>query len=92
MTNFMKFELLSFVGLKVFGYFCGILGVIGVIGFAGSLTHDSISIAQFCLFELHAFGLIGLSYVSYMGRELIRKDILKRDRIAARAQKNLAHN
>ena len=92
MTKFVKFELLSFVGLKVFGYLCGIIGVIGVIGFAGSLTHDSISIAQFCLFELHAFGLIGLSYASYMVRELIRKDILKRDRKTIQNKNIPAHN
>lgn len=92
MTKFMKFELLSYCGLKIFGYILGIFGFIGIVGFVGSLEHDSISIAQFLVYEIHAFGLIGLSYLIYRFRELIKKDFIKRDRLITRGQKIPAHN
>ena len=79
MTTFMKFEVITYYVLKVFGYACGILGALGVIGFVGGLEHDNITMLQFVMYELHAFMLIGISYLFYYIREAIVNDFAKRD-------------
>lgn len=81
MTRFMKFELITFYVLKVFGYICGILGAYCIIGFVGGLEHDKITCTQFFMYELHSFMLIGISYVVWRIRELIKGDLQKRKQI-----------
>lgn len=78
MTSFMKFEVIAYYVLKVFGYACGILGALGVIGFVGGLEHDQVTMLQFFMYELHAFMLIGISYLSYYIREAIVTDFSER--------------
>lgn len=80
MTTFMKFEAISFFVLRAFGYLSGILGVLGVIGAAGSYEWATITDWQFFTYELHAFGLIGLSFVLYVLRMILVEDLLERDR------------
>lgn len=80
MTKFMKFEVISFFVLRVLGYVCGILGAISVLGYAGSYECEIISTAQFWLYELYAFGLIGMSFVLYYLRMWIAEDVIERER------------
>ena len=80
MTKFMKFEILSYCVLKGLVYLCSILGGLGIIGFAGGLQWDRITIAQFLMYEICAFGLIGLAYVLNSFSEFLKVDIIKRDR------------
>lgn len=87
MTTFMKIEAVIYFVLKLFGYAIGILGVFGIFGFEGSLKCDTITIAQFLMYELHAFLLIGLSFVVYIIREIIREDFIRRNRILRRKAK-----
>ena len=91
MTTFMKIEAITYYILKVFGYFCGFVGVFGVIGFAGSCELGTITIAQFWMYEIHAFFLIALSYVVYYIREAIKEDGRKRYRRMMRATKKVAY-
>lgn len=84
MTSFMKFEVIAYYVLKVFGYACGILGALGFIGFAGGLEHDNITILQFIMYELHAFMLMGISYLSYYIREVIVTDFSERAQLLRR--------
>lgn len=74
MTTFMKIEAITYCILKVVGYAFGIIGAIMVIGATGSLELDTITIGQYFLYEFYAFGLIGLSYIVYIIRELILED------------------
>ena len=96
MAKFMKVEAIAYYALKVLVYLFGFMGMLGFFGFAGSLEHDKITIAQFCLYEIHALGLIGFSYSLYLAGEVVRKDFIKRDRqlqIKNRGQKvRTAHN
>ena len=78
MTKFMKFEVIAYYILKGFVYLFATLGVLGIIGFAGGLTVDELTILQFCLYEIHAFGLIGFSYAIYLMTEIIKSDVFKR--------------
>ena len=80
MTTFMKFEAISFFVLRAFGWLSGILGVLGLSGFAGSYEWDTITGWQFLAYELHAVGLIGLSFALYFLRMVIAEDLLERDR------------
>ena len=80
MTKFMKFEILSYCALRGLVYLCSILGGLGIIGFAGGLQWDRITIAQFWLYEVLAFGLLGLAYVLNNFSEFLKVDIIKRDR------------
>ena len=74
MTTFMKIEAITYYILRVFGYAFGILGALGVFGFVGSYECDTITTLQFFMYELHAFMLIGLSFIVYIIRELILDD------------------
>ena len=80
MTNFMRFEAISFFVLRTLGYACGFLGALGILGIAGALEKGSITIAQFWLYELGAVGLALLSASFYYIRMWIAKDLLARDR------------
>lgn len=80
MTKTMQAEVLSYLVLKVLGYTCGILGAVSILGFAGSLEWGHITMSQCLTYEFYAIGLIGLSYVMYCVRELIRRDFYKRAR------------
>lgn len=96
MTRFMKFEVITYLVLRVLGYIAGFAGVFGVIGFAGGLEWDNITIAQFWLYEFYSFCLIGLSYIVWYIREDIKEDFLARrrrilERRRARA-KRFAHS
>ncbi len=75
MTLLMKIETITYFILKAFGCVIGFLGALGVIGFAGSLEHSAITVLQFCMYELHAFGLIGLAFIVYYISELIKDDV-----------------
>lgn len=92
MTRFMKFELVTFYILKVFGYICGILGAYCVIGFVGSLEHDKITCTQFLMYELHSFMLIGISYAVWRIRERIKEDLQKRKQILKRKRAQVKSN
>lgn len=87
MTNFMKLEVISFFVLRTLGYACGILGALGMLGIVGALETDSITIAQFWLYELGAIGLALLSASFYYIRMWIAKDLLARDRQLTKAKK-----
>ena len=78
MTTFMKIEAVTYYVLKVIGYIAGFIGVFCILGFVGGLERDTITIAQFWLYEFYAFCLIGLSFAVYYLRELILKDCRKR--------------
>lgn len=80
MTTFMKVEAVIYYILKILGYACGILGFLGVLGFVGSYERDVITTTQFLMYELHAFGLCGISYLLYGLRCLIVDDFVERDR------------
>ena len=87
MTKFMKAEILIYYILKVLICLTATVGVLCIIGFAGGLTNDKMSILQFCLHEIYAFCLIGLSYCMHLITEVIKKDFIKRDRILCRKQR-----
>lgn len=91
MTRFMKFEVITYLVLRVLGYIAGFAGVFGVLGFVGGLECDNITIAQFWLYEIYSFCLIGLSYIVWYIREYIKEDIIRRNRIIKRRAKRLAH-
>jgi hypothetical protein len=76
MTKVMKAEVCVYYILKVIGYLCGFAGALCVIGFAGGLERELITETQFWLYELNAFGLIGVSYVTYWVRGLIEADVM----------------
>lgn len=78
MTTFMKIEAITYYILKFIGYIAGFIAPFLILGFVGSLEHDTITIAQFCIGELCAFGLIGLSFILYYIRELIKEDLRRR--------------
>ena len=84
MTTFMKIEVIIYYLLRVFGYICGFLGAFGVIGVAGSLECDTITIAQFWMYEIHSFMLIGVCYIVYYIRECVKEDFQRRERILKR--------
>ena len=84
MTKFMKFEVILYYVLKVFGHFCGWVGVFGVIGFPGGLEFDRITVGQFWLYEFHAFCLIGLCIIVYIFREYIKEDVYRQARMIKR--------
>lgn len=90
MTTFMKFEVITYLVLRVLGYIAGFAGVFGVLGFIGGLECDNITIAQFWLYEFYSFCLIGFSYIVYYIREYIREDVIRRNRIMKRRAKRLA--
>lgn len=90
MTTFMKFEAIVWYILRIFNYICGFFGVFGVLGFVGSYELDTITTAQFFAYELHAFGLIALAFAVYYIREMIREDVIRRDRIMKRKARRLA--
>lgn len=79
MTKVMKVELICFLVLKFFGYFCGTAGILSVFGLAGSFESNTITATQFWLYELCAFGLIALAFVVYYIREVVREDFIRRD-------------
>ena len=79
MTKLMKVEAVIYYILKIVGYICGIIGVLSVLGYVGSLERDVITIAQFCVYEVHAFCLIGASCILYYIRERIADDFIARD-------------
>lgn len=87
MTTFMKIEAITYCVLKVINYIMGFVGAFGILGAVGSLECDTITFAQFWLYELCAFGLIGLTIVVYYIRECIREDFLRRNRILNRTSK-----
>lgn len=87
MTTFMKIEAVIYYVLKVLGYICGFVGVFGVLGFVGSLECDRITIAQCIVYEIHAFCLIGASYLLYYIRVLIEEDFTDRCRLLHRARR-----
>ena len=91
MTRFMKFEVITYLVLRVLGYIAGFVGVFAVIGVVGGLEHDNITIAQFWLYELYSFCLIGFSYIVWYIREYIREDVIRRNRIMKRRAKRLAY-
>lgn len=80
MTTFVKVEAITYFILKVFGYLLGAIGVFSVLGFAGGLQWDNISFAQFVMYEIHAFMLIGLSALCYRIRKVIKADAVRRVR------------
>jgi hypothetical protein len=77
----MKFEIVVYYILKIFGYLCGFAGAFGVIGFAGSHECGNITDAQFWIYEIRAFALIGLCGIVYYIRNYIRDDVIRRNRI-----------
>ena len=91
MTTFMKFEVITYLVLRVLGYIAGFAGVFGVLGFIGGLECDNITIAQFWLYEFYSFCLIGFSYIVWYIREYIREDVIRRNRIMKRRAKRLAY-
>lgn len=92
MTTFMKLEVITYYILKVFGYIVGFLGVFGVIGFVGSFELDRITVAQFWMYEIHAFFLIALCFVVYYIREYIKEDCCRRYRYMQRRRaRRVAH-
>ena len=80
MTKTMKIEIITYCALKGLVYFCSIFGSLGILGFAGGLQWDRITIAQFLIYEICAFGLLGLAYVLNGFSEFLKLDIVKRDR------------
>lgn len=90
MTTFMKFEVITYLVLRVLGYIAGFAGVFGVLGFIGGLECDNITIAQFWLYEFYSFCLIGFSYIVWYIREYIREVVIRRNRIMKRRAKRLA--
>lgn len=74
MTTFMKIEAITYFILKVIGYIAGFVGAFMVLGVVGSLELDTITIGQFWLYEFYAFCLIGLSFIVYYLREVIKED------------------
>jgi hypothetical protein len=80
MTTVMKIEVAIYYILKVFGYACGTMGALGILGFVGSYEHNMITTTQFFVYELHAFGLCGLSFLLYGLRALVAEDALERAR------------
>ena len=59
---------ISFI-LKVIGYVLCITGAFLVLGTVGKLEWDEITIAQFCLRELLAFGMVFGAIVVYYIRD-----------------------
>lgn len=90
MTTFMKFEVITYLVLRVLGYIAGFAGVFGVLGFIGGLECDNITIAQFWLYEFYSFCLISFSYIVWYIREYVREDVIRRNRIMKRRAKRLA--
>lgn len=90
MTRFMKFEVITYLVLRVLGYIAGFAGALGVIAVAGGLEWDNITIAQFWLYEFYSFCLMGFSYIVWYIRECIKEDVIRRDRIMKRRAKRLA--
>lgn len=90
MTTFMKIEAITYYILKLIGYIAGFVGPFMVVGVAGSLEWDTITVAQYWLYEFYAFCLIGLSFVVYYIREFIKEDVQRRYRIMKRRAKRLA--
>ncbi len=84
MTKFMKFEVIAYYVLKVFGYLCGICGMLACIGYAGSLELGTITAVKFVVYELHAIGLMCLSGALYVAREMIVEDFNARERLLRR--------
>ena len=80
MTTFMKFEIVTYYVLKVIGYISGICGAFGTIGFVGGLEQGNSTFGEFLTYEFLALGLIGLCFIVYYIRELIREDLYRRDR------------
>lgn len=87
MTTFMKIEAVTYLILRVFNYVIGFLGAFGILGFVGSYECDTITTAQFFIYEFHAIMLIGLAFVVYYVRECIREDFIRRNRIINRRLK-----
>ena len=87
MTKIMQNEIRLYWLLKILGYTFGILGIIGIWGFVGSLEKDVITMSQCIVYEFLAFGLIGLSYVMFRVRELIKRDFNRRRRYIAHSKR-----
>ena len=86
MTIFMKIEVITYYVLKVIGYIAGFVGPFMVISFTGACELGDITIAQYLLYEIFAFCVIGLSFAVYYLRELILKDCRIRYRKMQRRQ------
>ncbi len=80
MTKVMKFEVVAYYILKVLGYLCGIIGALRVFGCVGSLDCGTMTVGQFVIQELIALGLISLSFVFYVVRNMVEEDFDDRAR------------
>lgn len=90
MTTFMKIEAVTYFVLKVIGYLAGFIGAFAILGFTGACDRGHITLAQYIIYELQAFCLIGLSFIVYIIRERIKEDVIRRGRAMRRRAKRLA--
>lgn len=81
MTPLMKFEIIIYYILKIFGYFCGFVGALWVPGLLVSHRYGNITDMQLWKYEIHAFILIGVCCIVYYIRKFIKEDIIRRNRL-----------
>lgn len=92
MTKVMKIEVVAYYILKVLGYLCGIIGALRVFGCVGSLDCGTMTVGQFVIQELIALGLIGLSFIFYVVRDMVEEDFDDRARCLRRKARYYRYN
>lgn len=80
MTKVMKFEIVTYLILKVLGYASGIVGGFVYIGAAGGLERGTLTFGQFWLYELGAVCALLFCFLAYYVREALKRDCRMRSR------------